>query len=126
MPCGLPDDLADLDLRLDVREIGDVAQELLAVLAHPLLEVGERIEVDVADRHVRRGSAGRAAAEALAIFRLTASCGRRRRVSAACGEYRPSGPQKPGDVIAGAFVEKCRSDRNRRSSCFPDGSETRV
>src|SRR3989442_8885522 len=61
MPCGLPDDLADLDLRLDVREIGDVAQELLAVLAHPLLEVGERIEVDVPDRHVRRGSGGRAA-----------------------------------------------------------------
>src|SRR6266508_5674917 len=65
MPCGLPDDLADLDLRLDVREIGDVAQELLAVLAHPLLEVGERIEVDVPDRHVRRRSAGRAAGHAL-------------------------------------------------------------
>src|SRR6266705_354563 len=64
MPCGLPDDLADLDLRLDVREIGDVAQELLAVLAHPLLEVGERIEVDVPDRHVRRRSAWRTTAEA--------------------------------------------------------------
>jgi len=40
----------------------------------------------------------------LAIFRLTAVGVRRRRVSAARGEYRPSGPQKPGDVIAGAFV----------------------
>src|SRR3989442_6509297 len=39
-------------------------------------------------------------------FRLTAFCVGSRRVSAAPGGYRPSGPQKPGEAIADAFVEK--------------------
>src|SRR5262249_30560178 len=64
MPCGLSDDLADLNLRLDVGEVGDVAQELLAVLAHALLEIRERVAVDVPDRHVRRRRAGSAARHA--------------------------------------------------------------
>jgi len=62
----------------------------------------------------------------LAIFCLTAFCVRRRRVSAARGEYRPSGPQKPGDVIAGAFAEKCRSGRDRRLWRLGGGSKTQV
>src|SRR2546427_260857 len=61
----LPDDLADLDLRLDVRVIRDVAHDLLAVLAHPLLEVGDPVEVDVRDGDVGRRRAGRAARDAL-------------------------------------------------------------
>src|SRR2546425_11305971 len=65
MPCRLPDDLADLDLRLDVRVIGHVPHDLRGVLAHALLEAGERIEVAVSDRHVRRRSAGRATGHAL-------------------------------------------------------------
>src|SRR5207249_610965 len=61
----LPDDLADLDLRLDVRVVRDVAHDLLAVLAHPLLEVGDPVEVDVRDGDVGRRRAGRAARDAL-------------------------------------------------------------
>src|SRR2546426_7313107 len=57
----LPADLADLDLRLGVRVVRDVAHDLLAVLAHPLLEVGDPVEVDVRDGDVGRRRAGRAA-----------------------------------------------------------------
>src|SRR3989442_10237267 len=39
-------------------------------------------------------------------FRLTAPCVGSRRASAAPGGYRPSGPQKPGEAIADAFVAK--------------------
>src|SRR2546425_4694183 len=39
-------------------------------------------------------------------FRLTAPCVGGGRLSAAPGGYRPSGPQKPGEAIADAFVEK--------------------
>src|SRR5881296_1495570 len=39
-------------------------------------------------------------------FRLTAFCRGSRRVSATPGAGRPSGPQKPGEAIADAFVEK--------------------
>src|SRR5256712_6473155 len=39
-------------------------------------------------------------------FRLTAPCVGSRRASAAPGGYRPSGPRKPGEAIADAFVEK--------------------
>src|SRR6266571_6106571 len=39
-------------------------------------------------------------------FRLTAFCVGSRRVAATPGRYRPSGPQKPGEAIADAFVEK--------------------
>ena len=62
----------------------------------------------------------------LASFRLTAFGLSSRRGSAARGEYRPSGPQKPGDVIAGAFAEKCRSGRDRRLWRLGGGSKTQV
>src|SRR2546428_801530 len=39
-------------------------------------------------------------------FRLTAPCVGSRRASAASGGYRPSGPRKPGEAIADAFVAK--------------------
>jgi hypothetical protein len=59
-------------------------------------------------------------------FRLTASCvGSRRAPAAPCG-YRPSGPQKLQDAAMSAFIEKRSACRDRRLSCLPGGSETRV
>src|SRR5207245_5783288 len=69
----LTDDLADLDLRLDVRVVRDVGHDLLAVLAHPLLEIGERVEVEVAGGDVGRRRAGRATGDTLVDLGPTAS-----------------------------------------------------
>src|SRR6266581_1599798 len=64
----LAHDLADLDLRSDVRVVRDVGHQLLAVSAHPLLEVADRIEVEVADADERRGRSRRAAGNAFVDF----------------------------------------------------------
>src|SRR5881409_2148701 len=54
-----------MDLRLDVRVVRDVGHDLLAVGAHPLLEVGDRVEVEVAGGDVGRRRAGCAARDSL-------------------------------------------------------------
>src|SRR5437867_9685716 len=58
------DDLADLDLGGDIRVIGDVAHDLLAVGADAVLELGRGIEVEVAGGHEGSRGAGPAPGEA--------------------------------------------------------------
>src|SRR5262245_18807654 len=58
-------DLADLDLRRDVRVVGNVGEELLAVGAHPLLEIADRVEVEMAGADERRCRARSATRDAL-------------------------------------------------------------
>src|SRR5262249_25437661 len=64
-PWPLADDLADLDLRLDIRVIRHVRHDLLTVLPHPLLKLLDLTEVDVPDGDIRRRGAWRAARLAL-------------------------------------------------------------
>src|SRR2546428_12652670 len=59
------DDLADLYLRGDIRVIGDVAHDLLAVGADAVLELGRGIEVEVAGGHEGSRGAGPTPGEAL-------------------------------------------------------------
>src|SRR6266511_462896 len=59
------DDLADLDLGGDIRVIGDVAHDLLAVGADAVLELGRGIEVEVSGGHEGSRGAGPAPGEAL-------------------------------------------------------------
>src|SRR5262249_34704450 len=55
----------DLNLRGDVGVVRNVGEELLAVGAYALLEVGERVEVEVTDADERRGRSRRATGDAL-------------------------------------------------------------
>jgi hypothetical protein len=57
----------------------------------------------------------------LTAFRVSSPC-----VSAAPRGYRASRPQQTGDAISGGPSRKMGIVRNRRLSCPPDDSETRV
>ncbi|MDA2911882.1 hypothetical protein MYX04_13265, partial [Nitrospiraceae bacterium AH_259_D15_M11_P09] len=48
-------DLAHLDLRRPVGVTGHVGKDFLPVRGHSVLEVGQRLEGEVADAHERRG-----------------------------------------------------------------------
>ena len=76
------------------------------------------------DPHIERKRAGSVEG---CSFRLTAFCVSSGRMSAAAREYRLSSPQEPGEAALRGLVEKkCWPRHDRRSSCLPGGSETRV